>query len=244
MYIIYKLWNEINIKLYIGQTANLAKRARGGEGYKGCRHLYHAIKKYGWNVFHYEILAICETQEEANELEIYYINLYDTTNPDKGYNISLGGAVRATNEETKKKISNSVKELWKDPNYAVNIIEKRKQAWTEESREKQRQQIQKMREETDFQQRAQEGYKKWYNNLSEEERYKLSEKRAQKRRRKVICLTTNEIFNSMREACDKYHLDNGALTRVCQGKTKHTGKHPITQEKLAWAYYDNKEDEK
>lgn len=237
MYTIYKLWNDINTKLYIGQTTNLLKRARNGEGYKGCRHLYHAIQKYGWDVFHYEVLAECETQEEANVLEKYYIKLYDTTNSNKGYNISAGGAIRITNEESKKKISNSVKKLWKDPKYASNVVAKRKQAWTTEAREKQKQQIQKMRNETDFQQRAQEGFKKWYDGLSEEERQSYIERRSRGRRKKVICLNTNEVFNSMKEACDKYHLDGGALTRVCQGKNKHTGKHPITQEKLAWAYY-------
>lgn len=244
MYTIYKLWNEINIKLYIGQTIDLTKRARGGEGYKGCCHLYRAIKKYGWEVFHYEILAECKTQEEANALEIYYIQLYDTTNPEKGYNISAGGTTRSDNEKTKRKISNSIKTLWQDPTYAKNTIEKRKLAWTDESREKQRQQIQKMRQETDFQQRATEGFQKWYSTLSPKEKEKYIEHRAQSRRKKVICLNTNEIFNSMREACDKYHLDSGSLTRACQGKQKHTGKHPVTQEKLAWAYYDNKEEKK
>ena len=100
-----------------------------------------------------------------------------------------------------------------------------------------------MRDNTDFQCKAQEGFKKWYDSLTKEEQDALTEKRAVGKRKKVICLTTNEIFNSMKEACDKYHLDSGSLTKVCQGKLKHTGKHPITQEKLAWAYYtDNMEE--
>lgn len=238
MYTIYKLWNEVNTKLYIGQTKDLSRRARNGKGYKGCRHLYYAIQKYGWEVFHYEILAECETQEEANMLEIYYIKLYDTTNQSKGYNISLGGVVRTTNEETKKKISNSVKQLWENSNYATNMAKRLKQTWDEERREKQRYQMQKMRDETDFQQKARKGYQKWYKNLSEEEKFSYIENRAKARRKKVICLNTNEIFNSMKEACDKYHLDPGSLTKVCQGKLKHTGKDPITQEKLVWAYYN------
>lgn len=238
MYTIYKLWNEVNDKLYIGQTTNLSKRGRGGAGYLGCPHLYHAIKKYGWEKFHYEILVEASTQEEANILEKHYIKKYDTTNPEKGYNLSLGGNVRTTNDETKEKISNSVKKLWKNSSYREHMSKRLKESWTPERREKQKQQIQKMRENTNFQEKAQQGYQKWLGNLTEDERKNYYMKRVSGRRKKVICLTTMEIFNSMKEACDKYHLDNGSLTKVCQGKLKHTGKEPITQQKLSWMYYD------
>ena len=243
MHIIYKLWNEVNDKLYIGQTTDLSKRARNGRGYSGCSHLYHAIQQYGWDVFHYEVLAECESQEEANTLEIYYISFYDTTNSNKGYNLSSGGAVKTTNIETKEKISKSVKQLWQNPSYATKTKEGNKKSWTSERRDKQREQIQKMRDSTDFQNKAQEGFKKWYNGLSKEEQDTLTEKRTVRKRKKVICLTTGEIFNSMREACDKYHLDGGSLTKACQGKLKHTGKHPITGDKLTWTYYQSNMEE-
>ena len=43
-YVIYIYKNKVNGKVYIGQTCEtLARRARGGYGYKGCPHFYNAI---------------------------------------------------------------------------------------------------------------------------------------------------------------------------------------------------------
>ena len=52
-YKVYKYTNLINGKVYIGQTkTSLIKRAgSNGERYKGCRHFYLAISKYGWENF-------------------------------------------------------------------------------------------------------------------------------------------------------------------------------------------------
>ena len=41
--------------------------------------------------------------------------------------------------------------------------------------------------------------------------------------KKVICITTGEIFNSMREACRKYNISVGSMTECCQGKRKTVG---------------------
>lgn len=82
-------------KSYIGQTygddiqRGLQRRAQNGNGYKGCIKFYHAIKRYGWDNFTVEILECHLSQEQANEREQYYIQLYDSVN--NGYNITLGG---------------------------------------------------------------------------------------------------------------------------------------------------------
>ena len=41
--------------------------------------------------------------------------------------------------------------------------------------------------------------------------------------KKVICITTGEIFNSMREACRKHNISSGSMTECCQGKRKTAG---------------------
>mgnify|MGYP003463631969 FL=1 len=41
--------------------------------------------------------------------------------------------------------------------------------------------------------------------------------------KKVICITTGEIFNSMREACRKYNIHTGSMTECCRGKQKTAG---------------------
>lgn len=116
MYKVYKYTNQINGKIYIGQTCQtLEARAEGGSGYKGCTHFYRAIQKYGWNSFDVEILKDDLTLDEANYWEEYYISYYDSANDDFGYNIRLGGSNASCNEEARKKISERAKERYKDP---------------------------------------------------------------------------------------------------------------------------------
>lgn len=61
--------------------------------------------------------------------------------------------------------------------------------------------------------------------------------------RKVICTTTNEIFDSLRDAGKKYNIFGSNITLCCQGKNKSSGVHPVTKESLVWMYledYENK----
>lgn len=93
-YIIYMHVNKINGKKYIGQTCqeNINHRWKNGLGYKPCTYFYHAIEKYGWDNFDHIILETnIGSALEANEAEKYYIQLYETTDPKKGYNILYGG---------------------------------------------------------------------------------------------------------------------------------------------------------
>ena len=95
-YIIYKHTNKINGKVYIGQTLQkVSRRWRGGSGYCGQPLFYNAIIKYGWDNFSHEILVSnIETLEEANTLEIYWINYYHSYIYDpqcNGYNSTAGG---------------------------------------------------------------------------------------------------------------------------------------------------------
>lgn len=53
--------------------------------------------------------------------------------------------------------------------------------------------------------------------------------------RKIICINTNEVFDCIRDAIEKYNC-NG-IWSCLKGKTKTSGKHPQTGEKLMWKYY-------
>lgn len=57
--------------------------------------------------------------------------------------------------------------------------------------------------------------------------------------RKVICLNTMEVFNSIVEARDKYNSNH--IGRCCNGKQSYSGKHPITKERLKWMYKEDYE---
>ena len=56
--------------------------------------------------------------------------------------------------------------------------------------------------------------------------------------RKVKCITTNEIFNSMTEGGKKYNVSVYSIYGCCKGKSKSAGRHTIKKEKLVWVYDD------
>lgn len=102
-YKIYVHVNKVNGKIYIGQTKfkNLNRRWNtDGSGYKTNKHFWNAIQKYGWNNFEHIILFEDLSLEEANLIEEELIKKYDSTNPNKGYNLRFGGSNSSFSEET------------------------------------------------------------------------------------------------------------------------------------------------
>ena len=88
---IYKIFNDVNEKVYIGQTTQSIKARWSGHKHDmqtTDSHLYRAMRKYGIDNFHIEIIVECH-RDELNELEIYYINKYDSI--ANGYNSTSGG---------------------------------------------------------------------------------------------------------------------------------------------------------
>ena len=58
------------------------------------------------------------------------------------------------------------------------------------------------------------------------------------KKRKVKCITTGEIFNSLADAGRKYNIYGTDISKNCRGKQNYTGKHPVTKEPLKWEYID------
>lgn len=121
-FLVYKITNTINNKIYIGKTKEYYKdKYFGIEGrlnnhltcaftkskYNDCPRLYNAIRKYGKEKFKIELLE--ETIEEnINSREIYYIKTLNSTDDSVGYNIALGGGGRSVvdvNDDIRHKIS-------------------------------------------------------------------------------------------------------------------------------------------
>lgn len=90
---IYCMKNNKNGKVYIGQTVDFRRRAYDhivNYTRENNVHLIRAIDKYGINSFSIELLEQCQSGE-LNEREVYYINLYNSTDRRYGYNILGGG---------------------------------------------------------------------------------------------------------------------------------------------------------
>ena len=118
---VYKHTSPSN-KVYIGITCkDPTHRWRNGRGYEKNQYFWNAIQKYGWNNFNHEILFTRLTEKEAKLMEQMYIALYDSNNPNNGYNITLGGEGtlglktwkgRNHSKESKLKISKANKKSW------------------------------------------------------------------------------------------------------------------------------------
>lgn len=85
---IYKTTNIINGKIYIGQKKSnvfLGNKYLGSGKYLRC-----AIKHYGTDNFIVEMLDSSSSAKNLDELEKLYIQKFNSTNKDIGYNIAFG----------------------------------------------------------------------------------------------------------------------------------------------------------
>lgn len=108
---IYKFQNKINNKIYIGQSIQLEERykqhKRNYQNINDSEYQYSfhsALRKYGFDNFDYEILISNNTftKEELNELEIFYINKYNSYYC--GYNETKGGNTKSFHKLEEKQI--------------------------------------------------------------------------------------------------------------------------------------------
>jgi predicted GIY-YIG superfamily endonuclease len=87
-----------NGKVYIGIADDPEERWGNGMGYENNRAMFADIVRYGWQNIKHTILTECPTREDALRTERGYILLYDSENPEKGYN-QTGPARDSTKKE-------------------------------------------------------------------------------------------------------------------------------------------------
>lgn len=216
---IYSIKNIINNKMYIGQSINIYDRF--------CRHK-NALKKkshdneflqadwniYGKNCFEFSIIEYCSVENLDNK-EIYYINLYNTTNFNCGYNMTYGGKANVVDTDyTCSKISKAIKQYydsnpdarriqkehafkqWSDPEIKAKIMGENNGMYgrhhTDEAREKIRQ-------------------------------ARLGKSSSRRIREPVYCVELDSIFEDACEASKKLALHSGGILGVCRGERKTCG---------------------
>lgn len=102
---IYKITSPSG-KIYIGQSVNIFKRK---SKYKklSCHQqpkIYNSINKHGWDRHKFEIIQECNP-EQLNELEKYYVDLFQSFNNKSGMNLKDGGGSKVKHsKETIDKI--------------------------------------------------------------------------------------------------------------------------------------------
>ena len=86
---IYKITNLLNNRIYVGKCARSI--AESSSYFGSGIYIENAIKKHGKQNFRKDIIQECQTLEELNDAERYWIATLNSTNKTIGYNINAGG---------------------------------------------------------------------------------------------------------------------------------------------------------
>jgi group I intron endonuclease len=215
---VYQIKNLVNGKFYIGGTTEgFNKRfGRHVRGLRSGKHdnmrLQNDYNKYGIRVFEFSILEIVKNKEDCVSCEQKWMNaLKPEYNMCPNAGISTGFKF---SEESKLKLS---EQRIGNKNALGN-----KNCLGRKLSEETKQKISN----------SNKGRK-----VTEEQRRKMSENNTAKR--KIICITTGEIFSSIMEAAKFYNIQGTNISTCCSKRYKFSGKHPITKENLIWDYYNN-----
>jgi hypothetical protein len=93
---VYRVTHQPSGKVYIGQSIDPFARWRShlatAKSDRKCLYLHNAIRKHGPATFTWELLEAHSSQEAVDEAEVRLIAQHESTNRDKGYNITAGGS--------------------------------------------------------------------------------------------------------------------------------------------------------
>ena len=268
--IIYKIENKMNGKVYIGQTTNnegfKGRYYRSGNtliercynyhnqnkiyGYYYNSHLLSAMNKYGLeNFIVNDFFDFAFSKEELDIKEQSWILIYDSVK--NGYNLNYGGSNGKASEHTK----NIMRELNKgenNPRYGIEVSNETKKKMRENHWSKTgiyKPISKKGKDSPNYGKHHSEETKKKISNsnkgkiLSEETKKKMSNTRQGSNNpssRKIICITTDKVFDCIKDAGAFYNCDNSGISKCCRGKEKHCGKLQDGT-KLSWMYYEDYE---
>lgn len=175
---------------------------------------YRAIKKHGWDNFKHEILLEGLTKEEAELAERLFIGYWNLTDNRYGYNIELGGdSIGKVSEETKKKISRSMKGC-NHPNRGKPMSKGQKKKISASMR----------------------GEK---NSMYGRQHTPSARAKMADAKKRIVCaidINTNEIvavYDSAKSAQEKLGVNRSSISACCHGKVKTAGGY-------RWEFYQEK----
>lgn len=215
-YYIYLTKNNFNGKIYIGKRKCPINKTPLTDPYMGSGFLLkRAIKKYGIKFFEKKIL--CESITDVkllNTLEKFFIETYNSTKREIGYNRTIGGDGGCTT------IGFSDEEM----NEYKNKLKSKKH--TEETKQKLREKVDIVKVKMNLE-KARKKYAEliesgWRQNFSDETRKKMSKSGIGKRVKKVLCIETNITYDSMQEAAKLTNSSISKISLCCHGKRNKT----------------------
>ena len=233
--IIYKVTNLINQKIYIGKTIKKNKN------YLGSGNLIKlAVKRYGRKNFSRKILEECNSIEELNKQEKFWIEELNSNKRGVGYNITNGGEGGDvfTNNSNKEAIRIKLRENGKKSLGRYHTEESKQKnrekhfgvSWgkhTKETKEK----ISKLHKGRKFtEEHKRELSKKRKLRITTEKTKKkmsnawtdeMKEKQASRNRKSIICNETKIEYSCMKEASNKMGFSKSSIYHNLHGRNKN-----------------------
>lgn len=189
-------------KIYIGQSKHCLYRWKYFYSKLHCksqRHLYNSLLKHGFNNHKFEIIEKCSL-DKLDELEIKYIEQYNSTDKTIGMNLRAGGSKGAI-------MSDETKELMRQNALGnTNMLGKKHSDETKALISKSRSGIKPSIETRRKMSKSRKGYKH-----AEETKQKLS--KANKFTRKIKNMKTNIIHNSITQAAIDEKVNQSTIYR-------------------------------
>lgn len=211
-----------NGKVYVGITQQIPERRwRNGAGYENNPHFYSAIQKYGWESIKHEVLFDGLTKDEACEIEKELILKTKSHDRNHGYNSTFGGEAYEFTDDVKEGLRKNHSRGWLGKHH------------TDETKAK----IRKANKGKAFSEEHRARIKKNHSHCksfegkhhSEESRQKISEHHFRlygsenPSARKVRCVETGEIFDTIKEAATQKNANKNHISSCCAGKRKTSG---------------------
>ena len=211
--IIYKIENKINGKIYIGQTQRsleerIKEHQKKSSTIYGNSYIDKAIQKYGIENFLIEVIENCQTIDELNEREIFWIKYFSCRRPT-GYNLTGGGegsTGHIVTLEARKKISEAHKgkrgRICSEETKAKISASNKGHLVSDEARK--------------MISAAHKGKK-----LSEETKSKMSA--AKKNKQPILCIENGKIFESIASAAKWATVAACTITTACKYENRTAG---------------------
>lgn len=205
---IYCIENLVNHKKYIGQSNNIEYRWKRhkyelSRGSHDNDYLQKSWDKYGQDNFKFYILELCDVSM-MDELEVYYIDLYQTINRDNGYNLTSGGGA---NKQYSKEVCDKISQALMGHEVSPETRKKVSEHHADVSGEKHPMYGRKHSEEAKEKMR-QAG---------------LGRPSSRKNLNSVLCIELNTIFESATDASKELNLDSSGILKCCRGERKTCG---------------------
>ncbi len=228
---IYKIFNKINNKIYIGSSINLNKRKyyhfyKLSKNNHSNKHLQSAYNKYGKDNFKFEIIEYIQDKNLLLEREQYWIDLLNSCNDNVGYNIlpKAGNSLGYIHSKSAKKKISKANSGKNNPFYGKNHSESTKIKISKSKRGTKMSNDTKNKISNSLSGINNPNFGK---QISMETKKKISIANTGKKNinvyRKVKNIDTNIVFDSITEASEYYDIPRTHISSVCNGKRKTCG---------------------